>query len=543
MEIIGGLRITGKIDPIAHKANIQVGVRQPFFSGFLGRTPVKETFDIPRMATDSKYIYYNPDFIHKPCPYCTEILGRSHKHTFDEVVWTFWHEHAHNALNHCFRMMGRDQADWNWSADAFINENTPPKIGTPPVCAVRAPEHKGKSAEQIYWFRHTKKKQEEARRQQEEEEKRKQQESEEDTGYTKPGESNDDDSDSDTNSDDGASDQEGDETDSGEESGDSEGGSSDNRDSDESESSPGNDSDDADNGEESESNDSDDSDGEGESDESGDETSDESSSDESNGHGSPSGEEGEGEGGAHVVPEYYGDVLPVNAENADDRKEQEQNWEMAIQNAITVAMRQCKGGDIPGWLGQLAKEKRTPKEDWRAVVDQFFDPSGCFSTSYMQPNRKYMGSKFVIPGFIKDRVNEMLVFIDASGSTCSEMTQKAFRGELQGLLDSGKIDKLIVAFFDTRVYKVVEYTEGDELAPFELAGGGTLFTPSFEWAEENYPDVNGIVFFTDMEPGDKWDDMPEPNCPVLWCGYGNPYYLKHAFAQVKFGDCIDINDE
>jgi predicted metal-dependent peptidase len=63
---------------------------------------------------------------------------------------------------------------------------------------------------------------------------------------------------------------------------------------------------------------------------------------------------------------------------------------------------------------------------------------------------------------------------------------------------------------DTEIsVQVVEAAE--ELAP--KGGGGTMFSPVFEWVNENRPHTKGVVYVTD---GYCSDFGEEPTYPVLW---------------------------
>lgn len=77
------------------------------FGAILDSVKIVESKDIATAATDSKNIYYNPDFISK--------LNE------DEQLFVFAHEVCHIAFNHIYRSKDKDPRLWNIATDAVIN--------------------------------------------------------------------------------------------------------------------------------------------------------------------------------------------------------------------------------------------------------------------------------------------------------------------------------------------------------------------------------------------------------------------------------------
>ena len=73
---------------------------------------------------------------------------------------------------------------------------------------------------------------------------------------------------------------------------------------------------------------------------------------------------------------------------------------------------------------------------------------------------------------------------------------------------------------DTAVRDVAEYTPDALPEAIAVTGrGGTDFRPGFAWLDAQAVRPGVCLYFTDME----CDDYPEaePECPVLWCDYGD----------------------
>lgn len=107
----------------------------PWWATLLLQMRVLETEQVPTMAVDGTYLYYNPKF--------TLTL------TDSECKAVLMHETAHCALLHPFRRQWRDPLLWNFACDAAVNALlladglTLPKGCVPPASLE-------KTAEQLY---------------------------------------------------------------------------------------------------------------------------------------------------------------------------------------------------------------------------------------------------------------------------------------------------------------------------------------------------------------------------------------------------------
>ena len=81
--------------------------RYPPFGSIIDSVEIVENKDIPTAGTDSKKIYYNPDFVSK--------LSE------DEQLFLFAHEVCHIAFNHIYRSKDKNPRLWNIATDAVIN--------------------------------------------------------------------------------------------------------------------------------------------------------------------------------------------------------------------------------------------------------------------------------------------------------------------------------------------------------------------------------------------------------------------------------------
>lgn len=81
------------------------------------------------------------------------------------------------------------------------------------------------------------------------------------------------------------------------------------------------------------------------------------------------------------------------------------------------------------------------------------------------------------------------------------------------------------------------FEKGEPIISNVPGGGGTAFSPTFKWIEENAEQAAAIVYFTDLDCSDYG---PEPDTPVMWLAYGHPQRLPALIARVPWGEVIEL---
>jgi predicted metal-dependent peptidase len=118
------------------KARTRLLIEQPFFGTLCLRLEISKRTDMPTMATDGRYIFYNPDFVEK----------LSHP----ELMGVFAHEVLHCALSHHTRRGDRHPVVWNIAADFVINPILKDAGMQLPAGCLYDQKYAGKSAEEVY---------------------------------------------------------------------------------------------------------------------------------------------------------------------------------------------------------------------------------------------------------------------------------------------------------------------------------------------------------------------------------------------------------
>jgi predicted metal-dependent peptidase len=229
-----------------------------------------------------------------------------------------------------------------------------------------------------------------------------------------------------------------------------------------------------------------------------------------------------------------------------------EHWaDQMIAAAIIAATRMA--GSLPGNLQGVVLDKNSSKQAWRDELREFFTSSTNTDFTWSQPDRRFSGSRFILPSEIPDGIKHFGAAIDFS-SSINLVWLNTFLGECQGMLDTGIIDKLTVALFHTEVFQSFEFNRGDTIEIDTAERGGTLFAPVFEWFRENAPDIAGLVMFTDLKPWEDWSESyggvalndVKPDCPTLFAVYGEIFTSKHYIERhardADFGRCLPLWD-
>jgi predicted metal-dependent peptidase len=206
----------------------------------------------------------------------------------------------------------------------------------------------------------------------------------------------------------------------------------------------------------------------------------------------------------------------------------EQEWKNAAAEAATVS-RSRNRGQLPGAIAELLKELFEPAVPWQDILRQFISRICRDDYTFKRPNRRYAYQGVILPTLRSEGIGTIAVAVDTSGSIkCNDTLLQTFLSELQGILDTTSPEKLHLLDCDARVHSHTEFVPGDDLRGTTFhGGGGTSFTPVFDWLTDHdlAPDV--LVYLTDLEG--SFPDS-EPAWPTLWLNYGSPR-LTAPFGQ------------
>lgn len=214
----------------------------------------------------------------------------------------------------------------------------------------------------------------------------------------------------------------------------------------------------------------------------------------------------------------------------------EAEWDQAVRMAVNTAKRHYHAGNMPAYLKRLIDVLGAPKVSWRDLTRQFIDGHMTKDYSWSYPNRRFVSSGLILPGYVNDSLHHLVMLGDVSGSI-SDSIMQAYLNEVSGALNDGVADRLTIAYFDTEIKKVDEFLPGDLVTCDVPGGGGTDFRPAFDWVTKNAQDASCIVCLTDMMPN-TWK-IPDPGIPVLWGAWLPAAML--AGINPPFGQVVQID--
>lgn len=201
-------------------------------------------------------------------------------------------------------------------------------------------------------------------------------------------------------------------------------------------------------------------------------------------------------------------------------------WRQRLAGAAQQAM---QAGKLGVEMARLVDHLLQPQLPWRMLLARYLSNVSRDDFSYMRPARREGDA--ILPRLRSAGV-EVVVALDTSGSVSDEELA-VFLSELDAIKGHLRA-RITVLACDAELRGgcpwVFEPWESCSVPEGICGGGGTRFTPVFDWvdAQDTQPDV--LVYFTDAEG--EFPDA-EPACPVLWLVKGR--------GQVPWGERIQLN--
>lgn len=201
-------------------------------------------------------------------------------------------------------------------------------------------------------------------------------------------------------------------------------------------------------------------------------------------------------------------------------------WIQRLAGAHQQAM---QAGRMEGALGRMIGHMLQPQIPWRMLLARYMTATAREDYNWARPSRRE--GEAILPSL---RSNELkvVVALDSSGSI-SDQEMQQFASELDAL--KGQINaRITLLACDSELAAdgpwVYEPWDSLQLPREFTGGGGTDFTPVFDWLDRQDSQCDLLVYFTDAQ-----GRFPtrEPLLPVIWLVKGR--------AEVPWGQRIQLN--
>ena len=233
------------------------------------------------------------------------------------------------------------------------------------------------------------------------------------------------------------------------------------------------------------------------------------------------------QGGAQTETDSVGGAPQPPPMSKDERDALSIQWQQRLAGAAQSAM---QAGKLGGTMARLVDDLLQPRLPWRMLLARYMSGVARDDYSYMRPSNR-RGGEAIFPSLRSTQL-EVVVALDVSGSI-AEQEMKEFLSEIDAIKSQVRASITLVAC-DAELagdgpWRFEPWEEFKLPREFR-GGGGTRFTPVFEWVDRQDRQPDLLVYFTDAE-----GEFPErePPYPVVWLVKGK--------EKVPWGQRIQLN--
>jgi predicted metal-dependent peptidase len=222
--------------------------------------------------------------------------------------------------------------------------------------------------------------------------------------------------------------------------------------------------------------------------------------------------------------------------SADEQRELAQEIDQAIRQGALTAGKVGSGGNRA--IDQLLK----PEVNWREVLREFITETcrGNDDSTWRQPSRRHLAMGMLRPSGITERVGELVIAIDTSGSIGQHELTKCL-SEIKGVCDTVRPESVHILYWDTKVCADEVYGDVagacgslEQLTQTTkpAGGGGTMVQCVPDYIQQNNINAQAVIVLTDGYLGGDWGAWTKP---LLWG------ILDNKHAQPTIGKTLHIN--
>jgi predicted metal-dependent peptidase len=241
---------------------------------------------------------------------------------------------------------------------------------------------------------------------------------------------------------------------------------------------------------------------------------------------------GEGNGGGLDEHDWEG----AQEMSADEQRGLAREIDQAIRQGALTAGKTGSGGN------RAIDATTTPEVNWREVLREFITETcrGNDDSTWRQPSRRHLAMGILRPSGITERVGELVIAIDTSGSIGQQELTKCL-SEIKGVCDTVKPESVRILYWDTKVcadelYGDVAGACGslEQLTQTTkpAGGGGTMVQCVPDYIRDNNINAQAVIVLTDGYLGGDWGAW---TMPLLWG------ILDNKSARPTIGKTLHIN--
>ncbi len=200
-----------------------------------------------------------------------------------------------------------------------------------------------------------------------------------------------------------------------------------------------------------------------------------------------------------------------------EQEELSVQWQQRLAGAAQQAM---QAGKLGGSMARMVDFMLQPKLPWRMLLARYMTSSARDDYSYFRPSSR-RGDPAIFPSMRSAQIN-IAVGVDISGSV-DDKEMNEFMSEVDAIKANMRARITMLpcdAVLAEGAPFVFEPWEEIKLPTQLKGGGGTDFSPVFDWLElqDQQPDL--LVYFTDCQ-----GSFPEiePTYPVIWLVKGRHF--------------------
>ncbi len=169
-------------------------------------------------------------------------------------------------------------------------------------------------------------------------------------------------------------------------------------------------------------------------------------------------------------------------------------------------------GKLSAGLERLVGSLTRSKVDWKSVLRRFFTDRAKVDLTYARPKRRFLADDLNLPSLNGVQMGSVVFAVDCSGSIDEKLLAR-FTAEMAAIQEDTRPIRVHVLYFDAEILRHDQFSVEEPITCKPIGGGGTAFSPIFQYVEKHDLNPLACVVLTDLCCNDFGS---QPSYPVLW---------------------------